>query len=189
MEIRSICLNKSEIWHKFLVRDRKYVDTGVCLCFVCAFRIQLVFVWWIAYMCKFSLFSTAIHHRHPEPGMVDIYSGMVRMCLLWVRCQRQHVGCPLKSVNRRLPVKVGLFTFWAAVSPIFTAYFYCSCKNACCLSVVYPLIRCYVNSFLGLWPSSYCMVCSTTAGYTEVALHVFAQLFFYFAPEQYNCSF
>lgn len=44
------------------------------------FRIQLVFVWWNAFMCKFSLFTTAIHHRHPEPGMVDIHSGMVRMC-------------------------------------------------------------------------------------------------------------
>lgn len=31
-------------------------------------------------MCKLSLFTTAIHHRHPEPGMVDFHSGMVRMC-------------------------------------------------------------------------------------------------------------
>lgn len=81
-------------------------------------------------MCNFSRFSTAIHHRHLEPGMVDIHSGMVRMCVLRVRCQRQHVGFRLKRVSRRLPVKVGLFTFWAAVSQIFTAHFYCSCKKS-----------------------------------------------------------
>lgn len=84
----------------------------LCGC-MCVFRIQLVSVWWNAYTCTFSLFCTAIHHRHPEPGMVDIHGGMVRMCVLRLTFQRRLGECPLKSVSRRLPVKVGLFTFRA----------------------------------------------------------------------------
>lgn len=91
-------------------------------------------------MFEFSLFSTAIHHRYPEPGMVDVGSGMVRMCVLRLSCQRQHVGCPLESVCRRLPVEAGLFTSWAAVSQIFTAHIYCSCKKPLLLFIgVYRL--------------------------------------------------
>lgn len=126
--------------------------TGVSVCVVWVYVCvpdTACFCMMDAYMCTFSLFFTAIHHRHPEPGMVDIHSGMVRMCVLQVTCQRQLVGCPFKSVSRRLPVNVGLFTFRAAVSQILTAHFYCSCKEP--LLLLYILLSIGCVSFNEVW--------------------------------------
>lgn len=124
----------------FVVRDpQQILDVGTFLYHS---------VWWKTLICNFSV-SAAVHRWRPQLGVVDIHSGMVRMCLLHVNRRGDLVRVPFKNHLNCVQTSARK----TDATRLFSAQCHCSCDMlfiplySWSQFVFRSLTMCHVNTF------------------------------------------